>query len=236
VIKKPKEIAATKLAYRRPAEPPMLEGTVLIVETIAKRPVYMISHELEPMELAAIGEITVQWAHLEHMLLVRTLQLAKRAGETEPEAARSTRFSERLKAWRRLYLRLENDQARLDRLEKTYERIASAEVNRHKITHGLWAFNRAYPFALTASSFRAPYAFEQHFDFAKLKRLAHTIAEVNFHLQFPDGPQSLEPSQAFVSRSFLQDTSVKERPPIPSLPHSQPDVPRKARRPARKKK
>jgi hypothetical protein len=234
-MKKPTKIAATVMAYRQPAEPPMSEGIVRVIETIAKRPVYMITHELEPSELMAIGEVTVQWSHLEHVLYVRTLQLAKTANELEPEEAKSLSFATRLKAWKALFRKVVTDPEKLSRLERMHERIASSEDLRHKITHGLWDFNRSDPYALTASSFRMPYQFERKLDFAKLVKLAQRISEINFHLHFPDGPSSLEPSQSHSSRSFLQSITTQERPPMPRLLVAELDKPKKPRRTAKPK-
>jgi hypothetical protein len=52
-------------------------------------------------------------------------------------------------------------------------------------------------------------------------KLFRVIAEANFSLHFPKGPGSLEPPPSFVSRSFLREISVTDRP-SPRHPPSTP--------------
>lgn len=96
-----------------------------------------------------------------------------------------------------------SDMAQRDKLLKLHGRIASAEEKRHKITHGLWDFEGKDPTKLQASSFRAPYEFSETFDIDKLAKLAEDISEINFHLHFPNGPDSLTVPCAYVSRLAL---------------------------------
>lgn len=210
----PKRIVATKFAYKRPADPPMPEGTILVLKTTAKTPVYMIDNELDIKELAAIGSVTVQWAHLEHMLLVRTMQLATDAKVSLPEDANKLSFAKRLRAWRVLVQQTVKKKSERERLLSLHQRIASAEDDRHKITHGLWEYDRRNPHSLTASSFRTPFAFEKSFDLVRLVKLFQTIAAINFEMHFPKGPKSLERPSSFASREFLQAFSAID-PPSP---------------------
>lgn len=201
-----------KLAFKRPADPPMPEGIVMVMNTLGKNPRYWIDNELTTNELAGIGAITVQWAHLEHMLLVRTMQLAKQANIALPEDAKKLSFSKRLRAWRILYEQVVTDKKERRAMDELHGRIAAAEDNRHKITHGLWDYDRRNPSRLRASSFRVPFDFERHFDMDRFYKLYRMIAEANFKLHFPKGPASLERPYAFASRSFLQAISGPSPP------------------------
>ena len=59
-----------------------------------------IETELTPEELQAIGLITVQWAHLEHCLLIRTFLIAEEAKIETPKDATNLTFRKRLRAFR----------------------------------------------------------------------------------------------------------------------------------------
>ena len=57
--------------------------------------------EMSGGEIFAIGMLTVQWAYLEHVLLLETARLANRAKfKVLPAEANSLAFSRRLSAWR----------------------------------------------------------------------------------------------------------------------------------------
>src|SRR5271166_1821299 len=63
---------------------------------------HRLDTELERDELAAIGYVTVLWAHLEHVLLVKTMQLADHYGLQIPKDATALSVKKRLRAYREL--------------------------------------------------------------------------------------------------------------------------------------
>jgi hypothetical protein len=142
--------------------------------------------ELAPEELQAIGLVTVQWAHLEHCLHFRSVALAVEANVPEPKDLLSVSFTRRLRAFRELACKL-SDPAK-EKWKHVAARIANAEGDRHKVTHGLWIWESARGDDLVAvASFRAPHEYEAHFNLPRLSLLAERISELLFELSFPDG-------------------------------------------------
>jgi|GEM_PF-2255572 len=203
--KKSKGIDGMVLAYEKPPEPLIPGSTLLIYQTLSKKPKYRLWTELTDQEISAIGFITIQWAHLEHMLLIRTKELADAASIALPEDAKKLSFKVRLHAWYVLIREKVTDPEEQKRLFKLHQRIASAEDKRHKVTHGLWDFGKGNPKILIASSFRVPFDFEQNFKAEELANFANTIAEINFDLHYPKGPRSLVESQSYMSRGFMME-------------------------------
>ncbi len=167
--------------------------------------------EFTPCEVAAIGVITIQWAYLEHMLLIRTAQLVNKAGLSMPYDARSGSFSRRLDAWREIIKATVKDNWQRRRLLSLATRVANIEQDRHKITHGLWQWYPTKPTKLRVYSFRLPHTFDDNFDHERLARLADRIGEINFELTHPPrrGLKKLEPDEGsaiatpYMSRGFL---------------------------------
>ena len=153
---------------------------------------WQIEPELTPEELQIVGLITVQWAHLEHCLYVRTHQLTETVKLETPEDAKSLSFANRLRAFRDLAKALEKEEGAV--VEKLADRIANAEDQRHKITHGMWDWEHTNPEILAAYSFREPYEYEHPFDLEELKRLADRIGELLFDLSFPNGLADVNPA------------------------------------------
>jgi hypothetical protein len=145
-----------------------------------------IVSELTPEELQAIGLITVQWAHLEHCLHFRSVQLAVVANVAEPKHLLSVSFTRRLRAFRELACKLSSPAK--EKWKRIVDRIANAEGDRHKVTHGLWIWESAQDNDLVAvASFRAPHKYEPHFNLPRLSLLAERINELLFELSFPEG-------------------------------------------------
>jgi hypothetical protein len=145
-----------------------------------------IVSELAPEELQAIGLITVQWAHLEHCLHFRSIALAKEVRVAEPKELLSISFTRRLRAFRELASKLPSPAS--EQWTHVADRIANAEGDRHKVTHGLWIWESAKADDLVAvASFRAPHEYEAHFNLPRLSKLADRIGELLFELSFPEG-------------------------------------------------
>ena len=115
-----------------------------------RKPKALYPKEFTRYEIAAIGVITIQWGYLEHMLLLSTAELVNKAGITMPAEATSGSFERRLAAWRDTIKIAVNDEWTRNRLLNLAGRISNVEKDRHKITHGLWAW---YPTKQTASIF-----------------------------------------------------------------------------------
>ena|SRR5215471_16392901 len=74
----------------------MPKGIVWVRQDLTGKKPPGIAFELTERELAAIGEVTVQWAYLEHQVLEMTLVLAKTLGEPSPDKAAHFSFDRRL--------------------------------------------------------------------------------------------------------------------------------------------
>jgi hypothetical protein len=153
---------------------------------------WQIEPDLTPEELQAIGLITVQWAHLEHSLLVRTFFLAESTNVDMPKDATNTSFAKRLRAFRDLAKSI-GDEDEKAAIEKLADHIANAEDQRHKITHGMWDWDEANPEKLAAYSFRKPFEYEHPFDLKKLHKLADRLGELLFELSFQNGLSDVQP-------------------------------------------
>lgn len=158
-----------------------------VVKKIGKDEPWRLKIELTDDEMAAIGRITVQWAFLEHLLLLRTADAAQMAGLKIPLDAASAAFTKRLRAWRLLVEETVADLPEKTRDLKLVSQIANAEGDRHKITHGLWDWDDDNPEVLRASSFRPRFQFEKKLDLKALTKLADKIAEINYRLYLPEG-------------------------------------------------
>jgi hypothetical protein len=173
--------------------------------------------DIDGAELIAIGRVITQWAYLEHGVYAVTVAIASEAGARLPDDALHTSFKRRLRAMR---LTVEEyfanpDKARALRL---ISRIANAEQDRHKITHGLWEWDRQNPERIAASSFRPGFEFEKMFDAARINKLADEIGTISFELEYPGGMEEVFLSHAdekghvsFASRSRRQVRELKAR-------------------------
>ncbi|HEY0164082.1 MAG TPA: hypothetical protein VGB39_01785, partial [Sphingomicrobium sp.] len=142
--------------------------------------------DIDDAELTAIGRVTVQWAYLEHGVFAVTLQMSHGAEMDLPKDALHASFKRRLRA---LHLLVEEQTTGEDRtrLLRLLGQIANAEQDRHKITHGMWEWDKENPERIAASSFRPGYEFEKTFDAERINKLADNIGQINFALEYPGG-------------------------------------------------
>jgi hypothetical protein len=173
---------------------------------------HTLEPDLEEEELAAIGYVTAQWAHLEHAILASTFMLSSKNGVTLPRDATNLSFEKRLVAWRVTIERFVTDENEKARLLKLVSKAANLSASRHKLAHGLWAWDYSDPATLNAFSFRPKVHFEAHFNAEGIRQLGEKIGELNFALSFPGGKMDAWQSWAehlqanegtFVARSFL---------------------------------
>lgn len=151
-----------------------------------KTGVSRIEFELDKEESAAIGRVTAHWAYLEHAVYSASKGISTAVGIDLPQDALSTSFKRRLTALRLLVEEFAPDQER-KRMLSLVGKIANAEQDRHRVTHGLWEWDKANPERIAASSFRPGFEFEKLFDTRKLHDLADRIGEASFSLEHPDG-------------------------------------------------
>lgn len=150
-----------------------------------RRPSQIYPGEFSRYEIAAIGAITVSWAYLEHVLLLRTAELCERAKLDLPPDALSLSFERRLGALRGLARTAVQDDWEREKLVTLLNRISNVQNDRHKITHGLWQWDLARPEKLTVYSFLRNKEYEAAVDHAKMVKLIEVIGEINFELAHP---------------------------------------------------
>lgn len=197
---------------------------------------HRIESDLREKELAAIGYVTVQWAYLEHAILSQTLRIAENNKAPVDDKAFSLSFENRRTAWRKSIEQHVTDATERKALLKLCSKVASLETRRHRLTHGLWGWERDDPETLRAYSFRPRVTFDVNFDFDGLMELGFRIGEVNFQLTFPGGEKEASQSAAdlanepsgYASRSYL--LSVMDRTGKPKRRPRQ-GVPRQPKRP-----
>jgi len=150
---------------------------------------HKLEPHLEPEELEAIGHVTVQWAYLEHAILISTLALSFENEAEPPKDATSLSFEKRLDAWRATIERFVIDKKEKTRLLKLVSKAANLSASRHKLAHGVWTWDYTDPETLRAFSFRPYVGFEADFNAAGIRQLGERIGELNFQLSFPGGKE-----------------------------------------------
>jgi len=183
------------------------------LDLMAKRPVHVatirstddgfeVVSELTPVELRAIGLVSVQWAQLEHSVYFQTLSLAKQTKEAPQADASSFSFSRRLQEFRRLASLASLPAPESRRLIKLCDRIANLEDQRHKLLHALWTWDTDHPNRLTGRGLRPRAKFEISVDVERIDKLASKIGRLLFDIDFPDGPdfESIYPSRSRFAR------------------------------------
>lgn len=173
---------------------------------------------LTEQECAAIGLVTAQWAFLEHLLLLHHVDLVTAANAEIPTDAFNLSFEKRLRAWRLSVEQYTQNDKEKERLLAIHSKISNAEDRRHKVTHGLWEWDRANPEKLTAHSFRPRVEFERKFDRASIIKLAMDIGSISFSIQYPGGAAqfyelaSENAPDSYVDRSWLLSLMEKGPP------------------------
>jgi hypothetical protein len=157
---------------------------------------HRIEPDLEEEELAAIGYVTAQWAHLEHGILASTLVLSYENEAAPPKETTSLTFEKRLGAFRVTIERFVTDKKEKARLLKLVSKAANLSASRHKLAHGLWTWDYTDPKTLRASSFRPNVQFEVDFNAEGIRRLGERIGELNFELSCPGGKEDAWKSMA----------------------------------------
>ena len=160
----------------------------------SRREYHFFWPELDERELYAIGFLTVQWAHLEHLIYAHCLRLTGKQ-PLDPNATKLS-FKLRRNAWLQL-IRKRTRGASLRRWLIVHERIVVAERDRHKVTHGLWRMPELRRMAentdeMMLSSFRPPFVYDKHFDVGKVLRLGEDIGAISLCFHFPNGPMSMK--------------------------------------------
>ena len=176
-----------------------------------------IVSELTERELGAIGLVTVQWSYLEHQLYELALSIAGGLDiDPAPQEIHSSSFDRRCEALKSLLNNAGFPEQGRKRLSGLLHRTRRVEVDRHKITHGLWDWDYSNPYRPKASSQRKPHVFEEGFDLTKLVRLAERIGEINFELTFPAGVTYENIQMAYMSReaTALMVGDAELSPPI----------------------
>jgi len=160
-------------------------GNILLSHPVSGGGGWRVIPELSDDELRLIGLITTQWANLEHTLYEASNAFAEQLGITAHIDIEDISFDRRLRAFRDLAKVAPPEDA--EHIRRLSDCIANLKDDRHKITHGLWDWDRSNPDRLTALSFRPKYGYEKPFDKQKLEKLADRIGECIFNIMFPNG-------------------------------------------------
>jgi hypothetical protein len=159
---------------------------VQVVRTLRGKQRFYLDVELEHNELAALGRLTAQWSHLEHLIYINSQALAELNGIDPPSEVTSKSFSNRLAAFRQLILS-GFEGAQKTKYEKLLSKIANIEQDRHKLIHGTWDWLPTDPSRIIAKCDRPNVEFEKPFDFETIYELGTRIGEISFELAFPSG-------------------------------------------------
>jgi hypothetical protein len=182
---------------------------------------HIVRADLTSEECEAIGYVITQWALLEHIILMHTVELAQSANAPVPEDALNKSFDKRSEAWRRSIENHITDLKERERLLLLYRRTKDAEDRRHKVAHGVWTWAEGNPTRLLAYSFRPNVAFQHGFDLDRLRKLGDEIGAIGFQIEYPEGADEAwrvsfescadDSGQVrYVSRSFLLEMKKKD--------------------------
>jgi hypothetical protein len=178
-----------------------------IVKNLETGQVHM-DFELDPKELAAIGRVTVQWGYLENGIYAVSFALCRDAGVPLPEGAESLSLKTRLRTFREI-VEAHVAEPEKKQLLRLHSKIARLQNERHKLSHGLWEWDRDDPSRVRASSFRPRVEFDQGFDVEKLYKLGPEIGEISFELEYPEGyetafAEAMRNGGGFMSRDGIR--------------------------------
>lgn len=180
-------------------------------------------------EIAAIGAITVQWAYLEHMMLISTVELVDKARRDLPDDATHNQLERRISTWKSVIKETTTGKKQA-RLLDLASRVAALQHYRNHITHGLWQWYQSEPVTLRSYSFREPYVFCHNYTFKRLARIADEIGEINYQLTYPprQGLKKITLEYAHMNRRFLLAATGADlvalgvvEPKLPKWPPSQ---------------
>jgi hypothetical protein len=180
-----------------------------------------VNADLTREECEAIGYVITQWALLEHIILMHTIELAQSANAPVPDNALNKSFDKRSEAWRLSIENHVNDAQERERLLALYRKTKDAEDRRHKVAHGVWTWAEGTPTRLLAYSFRPDVAFQHGFDLDRLRKLGDEIGAIGFQIEYPGGEpearrvwlESLADENGqvqYVSRAFLLEMKKKD--------------------------
>jgi hypothetical protein len=194
------------MAKPRPATEPVY-GVMMGVKHPGKKrpPSQLYPKEFTRFEVAAIGVMTIHWAYLEHMMLIRTLELAGEGKIDPPDDATAVSFERRLGAFRSTIKNAVKQTKKRDRWLVLATRISNVHNDRNMVTHGLWEWYPSRPTKLRLYTFRPPFQFDANFDHSRLATLCNRLGEINHELSNPprEGLRKLMPTGNYMSREFL---------------------------------
>jgi hypothetical protein len=172
-----------------------------------RRPTQIYPKEFTRFEVAAIGVMTIQWAYLEHMLLLATAELVEAADVPMPDDADSLSFLRRVDAFRALIKATVTDAWKRTSLLALATKISNVHNDRNMVTHGMWEWYQSNPEKLRLYSFRPRYDFDTNFDLDRLATLCDRLGEINFELTHPPrkGLRKLtipQESMSYISRGM----------------------------------
>jgi hypothetical protein len=177
------QMARKRLTRRRRRQ---VYGIAIGIKRRGKRPPMQIyPKEFTRFEVAAIGVMTIQWAYLEHMLLIATAELVDKANVAMPSEAMSISFERRVNAFRTLIKDTVTDSWKRTQLLSLATKITNIQNDRHRVTHGLWEWYPSNPVKLRLYSFRPQFYFDTNFDLDRLAKLCDRLGEINYELTHP---------------------------------------------------
>jgi hypothetical protein len=156
--------------------------------------------------------VTVSWAYLEHAILDDCTRMALLRNIKLPDDAFKVALKPRLRVWREMIIKYRRGKPR-EQLLKVISRVENAQKSRNQITHGLWSWEYHSAERVTAKSYKPKFEFTEPFGFKKLMKLAETLGEINFELQYPRGEKQamkvLAARGQSMSRNFVRAATGK---------------------------
>jgi hypothetical protein len=180
----------------------MAGGNIRIMRFLDGKGRSQVVPELTERELAAIGLVTVQWGQLEHLILTTTNEIAEALNDEQAlKDAAHFSMDRRLDLLKRLIKSPQfTDAAAIEKLTDVLHRIHRVNVDRQKVSHGVWDWEYQNPYRMIATSKKPKHEFTEPFDFEKLIKIAERIGEINFELHYPGGFTDDDHATNYLSR------------------------------------
>ena len=153
--------------------------------------------------------ISVQWASLEHLIFLQTLQTYVSEGllaHQLPKEMNNIQFTGVLELWKERVAKAADAEKAAVLLEQ-YDLIVKLKPARDALAHGMWSWSPEDLGKITTERVKKQEVISSHFSVDALQSLALDLAELNYKLRYPRGAadraDELMRAGGFISRRAM---------------------------------
>ena len=173
-------------------------------------PKWKLDSGITPEEAQLIGMIIVEFAAIEHVMFIQTLESFENASEDKPKTLNGIQFSETLKYWKARVASTSDETISKVLLEQHTE-IKRLQEYRDALVHGLFTWSPTEPQKLTAQRTKKHEYIKVTFSINDLRSFQDRISDIHFKIRHPSGPEdmisSMIESGGYIDRSFCTSAS-----------------------------